>query len=71
MTSHLNQEESFFFQVGADGKKIRLDRFLADQLRSQGISREKIKGLNRDGRSTEDAVAAPPAPREVAPGERI
>ena len=43
------------FEVCSGDDRSRLDRFLADKLRSQGLSREKIKHLIQDGKVTVDS----------------
>ena len=42
-------EKLHSFLAGREDVPVRLDRFLAEKLRDQGISREKVKELIRDG----------------------
>ena len=43
--------------VTAAGRGARLDRFLAERLKDEGVSRERVKALIREGRVTVDGVA--------------
>ena len=63
--------ESHAFVVGGDETSGRLDRFLADKLRENGLSREKVKELIREGRVTVDGRPAGSPRREVLPGSEV
>ncbi len=63
--------ESHAFVVGRGERPGRLDRFLADKLRRDGLSREKVKELIREGRVTVDGHPEDSPRREILPGSEV
>ena len=63
--------EKFFSFVLNGTKAIRLDRFLSEELRSEGVSREKIKTAIRNGSCMVEKEICLDVDRKVLPGENI
>ena len=64
-------EESHSFPVGREEASARLDRFLADQLREHGLSREKVKELIRGGKVTVNGLRAVSPRQGLAAGNEV
>ncbi len=69
---HMQKHPEKFFSFVLNGTKaIRLDRFLSEELRSEGVSREKIKTAIRNGSCMVEKEICLDVDRKVLPGENI
>ena len=69
---HMQKHPEKFFSFVLNGiKAIRLDRFLSEELRSEGVSREKIKTAIRNGSCMVEKEICLDVDRKVLPGENI
>lgn len=70
MQTHPESKKNFSLVLNGT-QAIRLDRFLSEELRSEGVSREKIKAAIRSGSCMIENQICQDVDRKVLPGESV